>query len=37
MLIPDQIQPDGQPAPGSVRSIYRADAHTLEPQGRTLA
>ena len=27
MLIPDQILSDGQPAPGSVRPIHRADIH----------
>ena len=33
MLIPDQTQPDGQPALGSVRPIHRADVHIIEPQG----
>ena len=33
MLIADQIQEDGQPAPGSVRPIHRADVHIIEPQG----
>ena len=33
MLIPDQIMADGQPAPGSVRPIHRADVHINEPQG----
>ena len=28
-----QIMPDGQPAPGSVRPIHRADVHIIEPQG----
>ena len=36
MLIPDQIQEDGQPAPGSVRPIQRADVHIIEPQGSEL-
>ena len=36
MLIPDQIQEDGQPAPGSVRPIHRADIHIIEPQGSEL-
>ena len=36
MLIPDQIQDDGQPAPGSVRPIHRADVHIIEPQGSEL-
>ena len=36
MLIPDQIQADGQPAPGSVRPIHRADVHIIEPQGSEL-
>ena len=36
MLIPDQIQPDGQPAPGSVRPIHGADVRILEPQGAEL-
>ena len=35
--IPDQIMPDGQPAPGSVRPIHRADVHIIErPQGSEL-
>ena len=36
MLIPDQMQEDGQPAPGSVRPIHRADIHIIEPQGSEL-
>ena len=36
MLIPDQIQEHGQPAPGSVRPIHRADVHIIEPQGSEL-
>ena len=36
MLIPDQLQADGQPAPGSVRPIHRADVHIIEPQGSEL-
>ena len=36
MLIPDQIQEDGQPAPGSVRPTHRADVHIIEPQGSEL-
>ena len=36
MLIPDQIQEDGQPAPGSVRPVHRADVHIIEPQGSEL-
>ena len=36
MLIPDQIQEDGQPAPGSVRPIHRADVRIIEPQGSEL-
>ena len=36
MLIPDQLQEDGQPAPGSVRPIHRADVHIIEPQGSEL-
>ena len=35
-LIPDQLQEDGQPAPGSVRPIHRADVHIIEPQGSEL-
>ena len=36
MLIPDQLQEDGQPAPGSVHPIHRADVHIIEPQGSKL-
>ena len=36
MLFPDQLQEDGQPAPGSVRPIRRADVHIIEPQGSEL-
>ena len=36
MSRPDQIQADGQPAPGSVRPIHRADIHIIEPQGSEL-
>ena len=36
MFIPDQIMPHGQPAPGSVRPIHRADVHVIEPQGSEL-
>ena len=36
MLIPDQIQEDGQPAQGSVRPIHRADVHIIEPQSSEL-
>ena len=36
MLIPDQIGEDGQPAPGSVRPIHRADVHIIELQGSEL-
>ena len=36
VLIPDQTQRDGQPAPGSVRPIHRADVHIIEPQGSEL-
>ena len=36
MLIPDQLQEDGQPAPGSVRPIHRADVHIIEAQGSEL-
>ena len=36
MLIPDQIMPDGQPAPGSVRPIHRTEVHIIEPQGSEL-
>ena len=36
MLIPDQLQEDGQPAPGSVRPIHRADVHIIEPRGSEL-
>ena len=36
MLIPDQLQEDGQLAPGSVRPIHRADIHIIEPQGSEL-
>ena len=36
MLIPDQIQEDGQLALGSVRPIHRADVHIIEPQGSEL-
>ena len=34
MLIPDQIMPDGQPAPGSV--IPKADVHIIELTGSEL-
>ena len=33
---PDQIMQDGQPAPGSVRPIHRADVHVIEPAGSEL-
>ena len=33
MLIPGQTQEDGEPAPGSVRPLHRADAHIIEPAG----
>ena len=36
VLISDQIMPDGQPAPGSVRPIHRADVHIIEPAGSEL-
>ena len=36
MLIQGQIMSDGQPAPGSVRPIHRADVHIIEPQGSEL-
>ena len=36
MLIPDQITPDGQPAPGSGRPIHRTDVHIIEPAGSEL-
>ena len=36
MFVPDQIMPDGQPAPGSVRPTHRADAHIIEPAGSEL-
>ena len=36
LLIPDQIMPDGQPAPGSVRPIHRADVHIIDPVGSEL-
>ena len=35
-VILDQIMPDGQPAPGSVRPIHRADVHIIEPGGSEL-
>ena len=35
-IVPDQIMPDGQSAPGSVRPIHRADVHIIEPQGSEL-
>ena len=33
MLIPGQTQEDGEPAPGSVRPLRRADVHVIEPAG----
>ena len=33
MLIPGQSQEDGEPAPGSVRPLRRADVHIIEPAG----
>ena len=33
MLIPGQTQEDGEPAPGSVRPLHRADVHIIEPAG----
>ena len=33
MLIPGQTQEDGEPAPGSVRPLHRADVHIIEPTG----
>ena len=36
MLILDQIMPDGQPAPDSLRPIHRADVHIIEPAGSEL-
>ena len=36
MLIPDHVMPEGQPAPGSIRPIHRADIHFVEPQGSEL-
>ena len=36
VLIPDQIMANGQPAPGSVRPMHRADVHIIEPQGSEL-
>ena len=36
MLIPDRIMSDGQPAPGSVRPIHRADVHIIKPAGSEL-
>ena len=36
MLIPDQLQEDGQLAPGSVHPIHTADVHIIEPQGSEL-
>ena len=33
MLIPGQTQEDGEPAPGSVRPLHRADVHIVEPMG----
>ena len=33
MLIPGQAQEDGEPAPGSVRLLHRADVHLIDPMG----
>ena len=33
---PDQLQQDGQPAPGNVRPIHRVDVHIIEPPGSEL-
>ena len=33
MPIPGQTQEDGEPAPGSVRPLHRADVHIIEPMG----
>ena len=33
MLILGQTQDDGEPAPGSVRPLHRADLHIIEPTG----
>ena len=36
MYVPGQILDDGEPAPGSVRPIHRADLHIIEPAGSEL-
>ena len=36
MFIPGQTLEDGQPAPGSVRPIHRADLRIIEPKGSEL-
>ena len=36
MFVPGQTLEDGQPAPGSVRPIHRADLHIIEPTGSEL-
>ena len=36
MFVPGQTLDDGQPAPGSVRPIHRADLHIIEPTGSEL-
>ena len=36
MFVPGQTLEDGQPAPGSVRPIHRADLHIIEPSGSEL-
>ena len=35
-FVPGQTLDDGQPAPGSVRPIHRADLHIIEPKGSEL-
>ena len=36
MFVPGQTLEDGEPAPGSVRPIHRADLHVIEPTGSEL-
>ena len=36
MFIPGWTQEDGEPAPGGVRPIHRADAHIIKPSGAEL-
>ena len=36
MFVPGETLDDGEPAPGSVRPIHRADLHIIEPAGSEL-